>query len=58
MKEIQRCIKCDQFTLEHVCSTCNQRTESVRPGKYSEHDKYAKYRRASLELERKERGLL
>jgi H/ACA ribonucleoprotein complex subunit 3 len=50
-KEILFCNKCEKFTMKERC--CGQKTNSLKPAKYSPEDKWGKYRReAKKEQER------
>ena len=44
-KEILYCKECNHFTLQKTCPSCNEKTISPKPGKYSPEDPYGKYRR-------------
>ena len=39
------CKECNLFTLDFMCSSCNNKTSNPLPPKYSPEDKYGKYRR-------------
>ena len=43
--EILHCKTCSIFTLKKECPTCNKKTLSTKPAKYSPEDKYGHYRR-------------
>jgi rRNA maturation protein Nop10 len=55
MKEIRIDPQTKQFTFKAIID--GRRTVSVRPPKFSPEDKYAKYRRAGMEQQRKKDGL-
>jgi H/ACA ribonucleoprotein complex subunit 3 len=44
-KEINRCIKCNIYTLKKSCPKCSKKTTSPKPAKFSIEDKFGKYRR-------------
>ncbi len=43
--EILYCKKCDVFTMKKICGTCQQKTGTTKPAKYSPEDPHGKYRR-------------
>jgi H/ACA ribonucleoprotein complex subunit 3 len=43
--EILYCKDCDLFTLKKECPSCQAKTLSTKPAKYSPEDKYGEYRR-------------
>ena len=43
MKHIQKCPKCEKYTMKEKC-TCREITLTTKPPRYSP-NKYAKYRR-------------
>jgi H/ACA ribonucleoprotein complex subunit 3 len=45
--QIRKCLKCKKYTLKDECSSCNEKTHSVHPAKFSPDDKYMKYRIAN-----------
>jgi H/ACA ribonucleoprotein complex subunit 3 len=50
-KEILRCIKCGNYTMEKICK-CGSECLSPKPPKWSPEDKYSRYR---LEYKKNER---
>jgi len=55
---LRKCLKCKTYTLKEICPNCGEKTQEVRLPRFSPNSKYSKYRRMSLEEERKKRGLL
>ncbi len=50
--EIFLCSKCERYTMLESCSSCQGKTFSPRPPRYSPLDKWGKWRRiAKKELE-------
>jgi len=47
--QILKCNKCNLFTLEKNCPICNEKAENPKPAKYSETDKWSKYRNLARE---------
>ena len=47
--EILYCSKCKKFTLQKLCPSCNEKTVTPKPGKYSPEDPYSKYRKIAKE---------
>ncbi|MBT3262696.1 RNA-protein complex protein Nop10 [Candidatus Woesearchaeota archaeon] len=43
--EILKCLNCNTYTLKKNCETCNNKTCTNKPAKYSPEDKYGHYRR-------------
>lgn len=41
---IRKCSRCGTYTMREVCSVCGQRTSMAIPPKYSENDRFQKYR--------------
>jgi len=54
---IYKCAKCDIYTLNKICASCNQETIMPKPPKFSPINKYAGYQRAVKIKELKEKGL-
>lgn len=48
--EIKLCTHCKIFTLKDACPSCNKKTLSPKPAKYSPDDKYGEYRRKYKKL--------
>ena len=44
-KEILKCTKCSTYTLKNFCPSCNSKTLSPKPAKFSIEDRWGKYRR-------------
>ncbi|MEM7819724.1 MAG: RNA-protein complex protein Nop10 [Candidatus Aenigmatarchaeota archaeon] len=42
---IKKCIKCNIYTLNNICSKCGSETKSAHPAKFLFADRYGKYRR-------------
>ena len=42
--QLRKCKKCNKYSLKESCSTCNEKTVSVHPAKFSPDDKYMRYR--------------
>lgn len=42
--QILKCDSCNLFTLEKDCPKCGKKTVNPKPAKYSETDKFSKYR--------------
>lgn len=57
MKLIQKCLKCDNYTLKEICPKCQTKTISPKPPKFSPEDKYGEYRRKEKKIILKEKGL-
>lgn len=57
MKHIKYCLKCKKYTLNEICSSCNQKTILPKPIRFSPEDKYGKYRRREKKIILKEKGL-
>jgi len=55
MKHIQKCQKCEKFTMKEEC--CGETTITTKPPRYSP-DKYAKYRREARKEDLIKKGLL
>lgn len=51
MRHILKCEDCGIYTISETCPSCEKRTVSMKPAKYSPQDKYAKYRRMAKEQE-------
>ena len=47
MKRMRKCPSCGSYTLDEA--HCGQATKSPHPPKYSQEDRFAKYRRAAQE---------
>ena len=44
-QQIFFCKYCHIYTLKKECLNCNAKTENPKPAKYSEEDRFGKYRR-------------
>jgi H/ACA ribonucleoprotein complex subunit 3 len=44
---LKKCVKCNKYTLNEVCSVCREKTASAHPMRFSleKEKKYGKYRR-------------
>ncbi|MBN1156040.1 RNA-protein complex protein Nop10 [Candidatus Woesearchaeota archaeon] len=54
---MMKCSVCRIYTLKEKC-ICGEKTNQVRPAKYSPEDKYSKYRRMVKKKELKEKDFL
>jgi H/ACA ribonucleoprotein complex subunit 3 len=43
--QLLKCIRCERYTFQEVCSVCGEHTTTPLPPRYSPQDKYGKYRR-------------
>lgn len=43
--EIFKCSNCNTYTMESLCKSCNTKTITSKPAKYSPEDRYGHYRR-------------
>ncbi len=43
-KQILLCNRCGTYTLNENCQSCNSKTVSPKPAKFSIEDKYLRYR--------------
>lgn len=41
---IRKCEKCGLYTMKDVCDRCGNRTSQAIPQRYSENDRFQKYR--------------
>lgn len=42
---MRKCKECNEYTLQEICPTCNNKSGVIYPARYSPQDKYGKYRR-------------
>ncbi len=42
--QILKCESCNLYTFEKECPKCHKKTINPKPAKYSESDKFSKYR--------------
>ena len=52
MTKILYCSKCEQYTLDKICSACRGKTIIKEPARFSQQDHYGKYRRKLKKLEK------
>ena len=52
--KMKKCKNCGKYTLKDACPVCNAATVAPGPAKYSQVDKYARYRR----MMKREAGML
>lgn len=57
MKSLLKCTKCENYTINQICS-CGGKAVTVKPPKFSPEDKYGNYRREAKEKQLKEKGLI
>jgi len=50
MSKLLYCKKCKKYTLENVCSICNEKSILKNPPRFSPEDHYGKYRRKLKKL--------
>ena len=51
MSDLHYCKKCNEYTLDDVCSKCKEKTIFKKPPRFSPQDHYGKYRRKLRKLE-------
>ncbi|HUV83934.1 MAG TPA: RNA-protein complex protein Nop10 [archaeon] len=44
-QHINKCAKCNAYTLKDKCSFCGEKIINPRPARFSMEDRYGKYRR-------------
>lgn len=45
MNKIFKCLKCNKYTLKGTCGGCGEKTISTKPPKFSQENRWGKYRR-------------
>ncbi len=50
---MRKCLECKIYTFKEVCPKCGKKTVNPNPPPYSPKDKYGKYRRNLLKIEKK-----
>ena len=55
---INKCPKCNKYTLKSECDECKVTTLTTIPAKYSPEDPYGNYRREAKREDLKKKGLL
>ncbi|MCJ2534190.1 MAG: RNA-protein complex protein Nop10 [Candidatus Thermoplasmatota archaeon] len=53
MSQILYCTKCNNYTLDKICSKCKENTIVKKPARFSPQDHYGKYRRKLKKIEKK-----
>ena len=53
MTKLFYCQKCEEYTLNIVCKSCNQKTITKNPPRFSPQDHYGDYRRKLKKLQKK-----
>jgi H/ACA ribonucleoprotein complex subunit 3 len=54
MSVLLYCNTCKVYILDKICKTCNEKTISKNPPRYSPQDRYGKYRRKLKKLQKGE----